>query len=384
MIRNEKGFTLVELIVTMTIFVLVIAAASGVFTGLLTQFKQQSKINETNIEGAVGLEILRHDLTSAGYGLPWHDLITYTETSADSRGLDDAPTDAPRGIITENNASFASPDNIFNGADYLAIKAINIGNNEACIRWTTLKVSPFTSPDNPREWEPAQHNLIDSDRVIVLEPGTNDANAKTLVVDGTDFHTTYAAITSSPWPPLDDTEINLVYGINETGEPTPKRPFNRADYFITTIDESGDGFVPQRCAPNTGVFVKALMNHDAADASYTYMPLLDCAADFQVVYGLDIDDDGDFEEGVGGDTYSDDISGLTEADIREQVKLVRVYVLAHEGQLDLTYTYPSTTVDVGGDVGMGRTLNLSTAIGSTWENYRWKLYTIVLRPLNLE
>jgi hypothetical protein len=141
--------------------------------------------------------------------------------------------------------------------------------------------------------------------------------------------------------------------------------------------------MPERCAPNTGVLVKAMMNHDAT-GTYTYMPLLDCALDFQVVYGLDIDDDGDFEVGVGGDTYSDDISALTEEDIREQVKLVRVYVLAHEGQIDTTYTYPSTTVDVGGDVGMGRTVNLSTAVGTTWDNYRWKLYTIVLRPLNLE
>ena len=73
MIQNQKGFTLVELIVTMTIFVLVIAAASGVFTGLLTQFKQQSKITETNIEGVVGLEILRHDLSSAG--LEYHGTV---------------------------------------------------------------------------------------------------------------------------------------------------------------------------------------------------------------------------------------------------------------------------------------------------------------------
>lgn len=391
MIQNQKGFTLVELIVTMTIFVLVIAAASSVFTGLLTQFKQQSKITETNIEGVVGLEILRHDLSSAGFGIPWHSsaswdtLANYTETSSDPRGLDDAPNNAPRGIISENNASFASPDNIFNGADYLAIKAVNIANNEACTRWTTLKAAPFSTThpyDNPREWVPDQHNLIDSDYVIVVEPGTNDTNAKTLVTSGTAFYTTYANITSSPWPPLDDTETNLVYGITETGN-APRRPFNRADYFITTVDESGNSFVPERCAPKTGVLVKALMNHDAT-GTYMYMPLLDCVADFQVVYGLDINDDGDFEDGVGGDTYSDDISGLTEEDIRNQVKLLEVSVLAHEGQYDPTYTYPSNTINVQGQSGNGRILNMSTAIGSTWENYRWKVYTIILRPLNLE
>lgn len=81
--KREEGFTLIELMITMVIFVLVIAGASSIFTGLLTQFKQQSKITETNIEGAVGLEILRRDLESAGYGLAWNVEIDNTESPGD-------------------------------------------------------------------------------------------------------------------------------------------------------------------------------------------------------------------------------------------------------------------------------------------------------------
>jgi len=58
MIKREDGFTLVELMITMVVFVFFIAAASNVFTGLRTQFKQQIKLAETNIEGIGGLEIL--------------------------------------------------------------------------------------------------------------------------------------------------------------------------------------------------------------------------------------------------------------------------------------------------------------------------------------
>ncbi len=84
-INREDGFTLVELIITMLIFVLIMAAASGVFTGLLTQFKQQSKIAETNVEGIVGLEILKQDLEQAGYGLPWNlNGASYQEAAVDS------------------------------------------------------------------------------------------------------------------------------------------------------------------------------------------------------------------------------------------------------------------------------------------------------------
>ena len=71
MIRREEGFTLVELMITMVVFVLVIAAASSIFSSLLNQFKQQSKIIESNIEGVVGLEMMRVDVQQAGFGLPW-------------------------------------------------------------------------------------------------------------------------------------------------------------------------------------------------------------------------------------------------------------------------------------------------------------------------
>ena len=71
MIRREEGFTLVELMITMVVFVLVIAAASSIFSSLLNQFKQQSKIIESNIEGVVGLDMMRVDVQQAGFGIPW-------------------------------------------------------------------------------------------------------------------------------------------------------------------------------------------------------------------------------------------------------------------------------------------------------------------------
>jgi hypothetical protein len=102
----------------------------------------------------------------------------------------------------------------------------------------------------------------------------------------------------------------------------------------------------------------------------------------QVIFGLDNDNDGDFEPGVSTDNYSDDITALTAQQIRTQVQQVRVYILAHEGQRDPNYTYPSTTIDLGGDVGLGRIFNLATAIPN-FQNYRWKLYTLAVKPKNL-
>ena len=72
---------------------------------------------------------------------------------------------------------------------------------------------------------------------------------------------------------------NIVYGIDNV---IPVRPFNRAEYYIQSA-----AAVPQRCAPNTGVLVKAVVAHDGTGTTPTLLPLLDCVADMQVVYGLD-------------------------------------------------------------------------------------------------
>ena len=146
----------------------------------------------------------------------------------------------------------------------------------------------------------------------------------------------------------------------------PFRPFNRAEYYIDNTA------VPQRCAPNTGVLVKAVVAHNASGTTPTLLPLIDCVADMQVVYGLDNNADGAVE------AWSSDISvGMTAADIRTQLAEVRVHLLAQEGQRDDSYTTPSNTIFVGSQ-GVGRNFDVSG-----YRNYRWKLYSIVVKPKNL-
>ncbi len=115
MIKREDGFTLIELMITMITFVIVIASVSSIFLGLLNQFKQQSKIAETSLEGLTGLEILRQDLEQAGYGLPrnvtgiadadgdgnlWDELPNYLEATGAAAAYNDAPQNAPRAILS--------------------------------------------------------------------------------------------------------------------------------------------------------------------------------------------------------------------------------------------------------------------------------------------
>jgi hypothetical protein len=378
--------------ITMATFVIVIASVSSIFLGLVNQFKQQSKIAETSLEGLTGLEILRQDLEHAGYGVPWNveidgdgdrndweQLLNYNEATGNPFNLNDAPNNPPRAIISGNNVSYSAPNDIFDGSDYLVIKAVNVARNDACKKWTTLRST------GTRNWDPVRENVNRDDdgtinnnvRVITLAPGSTDADGQSLVTTTTapaTFFTTYdASLTATPWQPTDINETRIVYGVDSsTGL---RRPFNRADYLITTVDSDGTNITPQRCAPNTGVLVKATMNHDN-NGTYTYLPLLDCVADMQVIFRRDINGDGTI------DNTTDDISALalTAEQIRDQIKEVRVYILAHEGQRDVNYTYPNNSITLG-EFGLGSIFDL-TGI-TNYQNYRWKIYTIVVNPNNL-
>jgi hypothetical protein len=160
-------------------------------------------------------------------------------------------------------------------------------------------------------------------------------------------------------------------------------PFNRADYFISNTN------VPLRCAPGSGVLVKAVVSHDDGDfdsdedGTDDFMPLLDCVADMQVVYRFDSNDDGLIDNNTDNLATLTDTNGngIIEAqEIREQVREVRIYILGHEGQRDPNYTYPNNSITVG-EFGLGNNFDL-TGIAN-YQNYRWKIYTIVVNPNNL-
>jgi len=382
MIRREAGFSLVELLITMVIFVFVIAATSNIFVGLINQFKQQSKIAETNIEGIVGLDIMRQDIESVGYGLPWvwvhaalssaDEAVNDAATSHDDTVFNDiAVDDVPRAVVSGDSLGDFCQGGVC--SDVLVIKATNVARNEASQKWT------YVSPGNTvKVWDIPGERFANNDRAIVISLGNTDTTLRTLVLNGGSFTATYVAPNSlsTGFAPADTTDTRIVYGIDGAGGAL-RMPFNRADYYVRTPAAPN---MPTRCAAGTGVLYKATVSQ--ADGSLFELPLLDCVADMQVYYRLDTNNDGAIE------SEPNSLAGLTAADIRNQLREVRVYVLAHEGQRDTSYTFSgftpgacSTCVRVGQSATLGRDFNLSTI--TDYLNYRWKVYTIVVQPKNL-
>jgi len=414
-LRKQSGFSLIELIITMTVFVMAIAVASSIFVPMLTQFKQQSKVSETQVERLVGLDILRKDIEQAGYGLPWviPDVVVYNEAGVDGatgwveRDYNDGPnrdggaTQPTRGTGADTQTPGGSfpPGAVRNGnavagtlhsSDVLVIKATNIAINDAAPKWTYVEgAAGGTYIVNM--WASSE-DLNNGDRVIVLIPMRGQANQRILVSNAGVFSLQFNdTVLPSAFAPSTERDVFLIYGVDPDTD--LGMPFNRADYYVER--PGGAGEMPPRCAGNTGILYKGIVRQ--SDGYKDQIRLIECVADMQLGFGWDMDEDGDFElQGLypgSTDEYKENINIYTAEEIRDHLKEVRVYILAHEGQRDSGYDFNgfstdggacATCVEVGDvdDLSVGRYFDLQAAIPD-FEEYRWKVYTVVVKPANL-
>lgn len=422
--HSKKGFTLVEMIIVMLIFMLVIMAASSSFNVLLTQMAKLTRLEESNIEGVVGLEMLRHDLQQAGFGLPDAFMEaappTYVEASIDpADDYNDAPNGLPRAVVAGNDllAGAEVEDavdgvtyELLAGTDYLALKGGTLGMDETAQKWTYLPFdSGITGLKKPRIWTEAHLNLVkDDDRVIVIKKTIVKSRiVNQMIYDPTAPETYWATFDpdglAAEFSPTLPEEVFYIYGIR--GGADLSMPFNRSDYFVANPDAADRR--PNYCAPGTGILYKARVAHDEATyaaGALQPMPLLDCVADMQVVFGWDLLDglgnqgrDGVIDTwstplGAGGTVTAAPAANLplvqtalanNDPDLllRDSLKVVKVYLLAQIGRRDQNYQSPATTVVVGNPAadGISKNYTLTTAM----RNYRWKVYQLVVRPKNL-
>lgn len=381
--RNDHGFSMIELIIYMALLGILMTMVFSSFIPVMRTSSRQWRIAETKIETGSGLDLLRADLEHAGFGLPWEFpagivLNPYSEPAAPA-AMNDAPN-VPRAITSEDLSASS-----MNNSDYLAIKALNVVFGNTSQKWGWLGRD---AAHNAAVQSLSDDALVVADRVIVINPQVSPGQYRQLVVDpGTnDWFARGNAVNLDPFsPPATPNDPNgvkyLIYGIANID---PSRPYNRTDYYINNVN------VPRQCAPGTGALTKATLNQ--ANNNFLSLPIVDCVADFQVVYHLDTDGDG------GWDTRADanGLAGLTAQEIRDQVKSIRCYFLTHEGGVDDTYTHPLNpvtglpTINVGEVAAdgvtllAGRAFDLNTTIGATWANYRWKVYSLAVTPKNLQ
>lgn len=401
---NSKGFTLIELIVAMAIFLIVIGLITQSFSAILKQASFLFKTENSNTEGVVGFEMLRRDMNQTGFGLATEvSPVLYTGEAAAgsiSASLNDPLTGPPRPLAAlelspagcQQGSTNGSPDGqpytLVKCSDYLALKATSLGTDPAAQRWTYLNgVTPVTV-------QPAADNPITNDSVVVLNSNMS-ATVNSSTLQPTSTNNFYYNFGAGAFTNLagNSASITNVYGV---GTGALRMPFNRVDYFVAQPADTTQ--MAASCAPGTGVLYKAQVNQ--ADGTLTYFPLLDCVASMQVVFG--------WSTGVNGliDTWSNADGSVAQGsnpaaipqalssagnnsasngqiNIRNNLKQIQIYILAQNGAKDPNYTSPSTIL-VGDSTNYGPILTFSYDINyAGWQNYRWKLYRIFVNPKNL-
>ncbi|MDA8172038.1 MAG: prepilin-type N-terminal cleavage/methylation domain-containing protein [Nitrospiraceae bacterium] len=389
-IGKEDGFTLIELLIALAISVFVLAGTTTLFAQLFAQFKQESRVSQTDIGSALGLQYMVKDIQSAGYGLPW-DLngAGYNEYVAgscpnvtidtDARNANDAPGNPPRAIVTPGAGIF--------GEDYLSIKSISVAVNDlGAGKSTTLRAGPTTMA-----WLDLNNNPVQAetpaatDWVVVLSfpPNAQNQPVPTLQTQGGAFSTQFNLHNLALFAPTDPSQTYMIYDVASAADASatgPQMPFNRADYFIANnsvpVFGAGKPTVPARCASNTGELVKAVVNQ--ANGSFNYYPLMDCVAYMKVNFLR--------ASGAVADANTIYFNDNTAALVQQDIKEVRVYILAQEGQREPSYTAPGTFYL--GDCATPPVANPPICVpynlnASQQNGYRWKVYTIVEKPFNL-
>ncbi|MBJ6749616.1 prepilin-type N-terminal cleavage/methylation domain-containing protein [Geomonas anaerohicana] len=380
---GRGGYTLVELVVVMLIFAVVMTLISSSFANIVRSTGQLGKKTETEIEGLIGLELMRRDLELAGFGLPYTlpAWLNYAEApeelqlvpgyaGAKAANFNDRPgLSAPPGYRVGSDVGF-------NGSDYLVVKGTPLGINTVCHSWCYLNYSAVTRPSRV---EP-ELKIGTKARAIVLHTGVGASGkpVRDLVTADGSF-TFFLDDVDADFAPAERGDSHVVYAVaNGGGDLT--FPFNRSDYYINRRSD-----ISTVCNPGTGTLYKTTIEQNG---SYTKYPILDCVADMQVVFYMDTNHDGK------PDYHPDPDDGVFTAEyLREELQEVRVYILAQQGRQDPGYRYPvqdpARAVVVGdpelpdyaGHVWTSQAMG--AAFGEQWRSYRWKLYTIVVQPKNL-
>jgi prepilin-type N-terminal cleavage/methylation domain-containing protein len=396
-IADNRGFTLIEMVVVTAVFIVVLMITGNALKTILDKGTTTLRSDESNIEGVAGLEMLRHDLQQAGFGL-FTDATstpTYTEAAGAPYSTFNDANAIPRAIVTGNNLSTTG---VLTNTDYLAIKGTSLGVSAVSQFWATL-------PDTgvPKRWGRDDFTNT-TDKVIVIDQ-RYDNNKKKVVrrlvqVSTTNYGVSYSS--TGAFTDLGGTNVSTTYtpatgnmytlfGI-DSGVATFQAPFNRTDYFINR-----DASTPESCSPAAGKLFKMVMN--VSDGTFNQYPVLDCVADMQIILGWNTTAMPETNNEVEGYTGAGCVgfsgssaSGVTPGnfcadpvEVNKRLRMVMIYLLAQDGRRDPNFVNTNTNMVIG-DSQLDPSGNLTKSVDLTtadFRNYRWKLYRVLVRPKNI-
>nr|WP_170920312.1 PilW family protein [Desulfacinum hydrothermale] len=360
-----------ELLVSVTVILVVLAVAGAAYLKVMRSFKVQASLPEGRMSHLTGLELLRYDVEMAGYGLPFDvngtsfaEAASSGSATPDPNAFNDSPN-APRAMAFSNNGNTSA-----HNSDVLVLKSAVANVSGTSRKWSVL----YHDGANwkVKDWNSSELDFSTGERFIVLDTDKQlqkKGGAWFFTFAGS-YHTSVGGADPVPTP-SDTHHIFLLYGIDPDTD--LRMPFNRVDYYLDT-PASG---LPDRCDPNSYILYRATINQ--GNGVRNPQPMIDCVRDFQVAFGLDTDGDA-IVDAWSKDLNLGDTNGNGTADeIRSQLKEVRIFLLVQDGVRDDNYDFNGTLT-----LGDTNTTALSTFTpAGDARHYRWKVFKLAVKPMNL-
>ncbi|NPA95045.1 MAG: prepilin-type N-terminal cleavage/methylation domain-containing protein [Thermodesulfobacteria bacterium] len=317
---SQKGFTLVEIAVTMLIVSAAIGMAFFAFNKLSTSSSRETMSVETSMDKVVGMELFRLDIEHAGFGI----------------GLDESCPPV-KYISALNAADVCDPDL----QDSLVLRSTLNNTNSKTLGWLSVDCKA----GDP--W--ASHILLDERK---------NTTVNSLVFLDYQEKISFVAPSSATACPIDAHFIG--YPVDTSSANSCKDQICSRIYYTLSSTQT----LP-KCAAGTKNLLRVVDNG-------TGSPVLSCVADLQFRFALDTNNDG-IVDTVGDGT----ILPTNNDTLREQLKYITFYALIQDGPYDREYNYSSNVT-----VDSGVTLTFPTGC-TNCSNYHWKVVKKTIKFMDL-
>lgn len=323
---NSKGFTLVEILITMFILVAIMALTIPIYTKNVDGISAVSASEDSKIDNLLAMETIRLDLQHVGTGI----------------GLNEATLP-----IVYNETVPALP--------ILDLRSTLVNTNQSTLGWGLINCTVGSAITTATDYIVDQREDATNTNLVLLDSDKNYISN----TNGANYNCPTAAEAGQP------VGTSVLYTAFPTAF-TAAAPTNYCTTgFCSRIRYNFSAAQPlETCAVGTRNLLRAV-GGAAGDT------LVNCVAGFRVRFDIDADNNDSISAGETGNTNLPAAAG----DIMAQVKNIDMYLLVQVGKEDISLrSNPTLTVD--GIIDF--TLDWQGITNRT--NYRWKIFKVSGKP----
>ena len=163
--NRQRGMTMVELMVSLAVVMLIIGAATTAYLKLLRTYTTQGRLAESYMANLTGLEMLRYDIETAGFGLPASLAANVTYLEAAAQGANNPPPPYDPTALNDSVIMCLVRSSIWTtvgagGSDVLAIKSSVANLNPTSKKWSMISRAGPAAPAVVKMWGAGSPSIL--------------------------------------------------------------------------------------------------------------------------------------------------------------------------------------------------------------------------------